>query len=237
MKSFNLNLAIATFVVTTANARAQESSFKSRYEDTEPSSSTSMLILKAGPSFSSMSGMSGSVDDGFGSTPGSTSSRGGLAFGINADIVLGQNTSLETGLEYIRRGFSVESQEMNNPVTVGVNMNNLVIPMLIKFKSGDASSTRVSFGIGPYLGYRMSSSITVSALDQSETVPVENDDDNKLDIGARATLGTEFPLSPSNAFTLSAGYDFGFTDLTGGDAPSSISTRSLMIQAGIGFRI
>lgn len=231
---------IKSFIILSAtalslNASAQQSEYDSALDAAPTTSSSSMIVLKVGPSFSSMSGMSSS--NGAGTNQASISSRGGLSFGLNFDLALGDSTSLETGLEYIRRGFSMDTTEQSVPVTVGFNMNNLVLPLLIKFKSGDASSTRVSFGIGPYLGYRVGTSVTVSALDQSETISIEDNGDKKLDIGARATLGTEFPLSSSNVFTLGAGYDFGFTDLASGQESSSVSTRSLMIQAGLGFRI
>lgn len=214
-----------------------------RRQDPNPT----QIILKAVPSLGTLSADMGSL---------STKMNFGIGFGVGFDASLGNTLSLETGVEWAKRGVAGEMTLSETIPDLGMSfqvsgtssltLNYLVVPMLLKAKFGTAQETRYFVGAGPYVGFFMSGNNsqkgtanlggTIQNFDETQKI---SNEDVGTDFGLRASAGAEVPLTSSLGMVLGAQYDFGFSNISkSDDGPrDAVSTRSLLLNAGLAIRL
>jgi hypothetical protein len=199
----------------------------------------SALLFKVGPGFSTVTGAT--ADAG-----GSVGSLTGLNVAAEVDLPVSNSVAIETGLNFIQRGFSMSFSGNESGFdfsgTAKGRISYLVVPALVKFVFG--SSSRFSIFAGPYAAYRLgvSSSGSLTINGQTQDIPVSqadqdnaNDDISRVDYGARAGVSGEFPLTSSLSFSVGAAYDFGLKNINSGNDASTVSVKNRSILTNVGL--
>lgn len=128
--------------------------------------------------------------------------------GISDNIKFSNYFALQTGLEYIRKGFHQDESQVDQTNA----FQYLLVPVLAEFsaseKAGFKNGQRIYFGAGPYFAYLLDTSSEINEVD------VNIDDDvREYDMGLRFTLGLEFPMLEKSKLRVGISYDMGFTEI------------------------
>lgn len=128
--------------------------------------------------------------------------------GVSDNLQLNNYLALQTGLEYLRKGFHQDEDNIDQSNA----FHYLLVPVLAEFsaseKAGFNKGQRIYFGAGPYFAYLLDASSEVNGLD------VNIDDETRnYDLGLRFTLGLEFPVLEKSKLRAGISYDMGFTEV------------------------
>lgn len=171
-------------------------------------------------------------------TDGMVTTRGRTGFfaGVNADIPMGKNLSIEPGLYYSQKGYELAGElNVKGLEFLGANAKAqlqsqyLDIPLLLKFNSGG-----LQLFAGPQLSYLMKSDLRTTAgvlgINLLNKTLDATSQFNRWDAALSAGIGYKF----SNGISISGAYDYGLMKV---DKNSTIDsyTRGLKLGLGINF--
>ncbi len=128
--------------------------------------------------------------------------------GVSDNIQFTRYFALQTGLEYVRKGFHQDESDVDQSNA----FHYLLVPALAEFSAGEKAGfkngQRIYFGAGPYFAYLLDANSEVNGID------VNIDDDvRNYDLGLRFTLGLEFPVLEKSKLRTGISYDMGFTEI------------------------
>ena len=118
----------------------------------------------------------------------------GIRLGLSTDVTLSGALTLNTGVLYSVKGFSVEPHPAYDCGDCGISLNYLEIPVNLSFDV----SNQVSLMVGTYTGF------LVSATNGDINI---KDGLTSIDFG----IGLGAAFSVSNAVSINAGYQMGLT--------------------------
>jgi outer membrane protein with beta-barrel domain len=162
---------------------------------------------------------------------------GGRAGGI-VDIALSNQLYFQPGLFYAMNGTKATYRVVQTKSHETININTIELPANILYKTGKPDAGRFFVGLGPYVGYNVSGTITNTSSDLSKgTVHIgsnkDNDDIKPLDFGVGATAGYELACG----FFVRLRYEIGLFNLTPNtNAGASIKSTSYGINVGYLFK-
>jgi hypothetical protein len=203
-------------------ARAQMNQSRLADPSVAPRKSTQTgptLWLKTGPAFQTISNPS----------PISTSTQFHGGLGIDFDI--NAHASFETGISYLSREFAL----INASIPSLFSASYLVIPAMIKYKSGTPGSMRFYSGLGGYAGFAVSSSARDSRGDILQTGVARG-----TDFGVRWNVGTEIPVSESYQLLVGADLDWGLNSAIASQsnfANLNTNNTSVLLSIALGIQI
>ena len=154
----------------------------------------------------------------------------GITAGIFVDLPIGNNLSLQPGLNYVQKGSKWE--EMAEKFSMNVNF--LELPVNLLYNSNGSSGTFFA-GAGPSFALNMSGKTKYDdgsgelEEDMKFGSDENNDDMKSMDAGLNFLAGYRF----SNGFLLSGGYNLGLTNLSVyNDDEESIKSSYFSIKIG-----
>lgn len=167
----------------------------------------------------------------------------GTAAGLSMQYGLTERFALRLGLGYQRKGSTMEMTfaDFDNmdlgKGKVHSNLDYLMVPLLFRVSCG--TGTRVSAGVGPYLGYlidarRSSSGLAKGVPDTDMLVELE-----RMDFGVSGSLGVGRPLGERTVLHAEVRYDHGLRDLSALPVIGNggIRTQAVCLLVGVGMRI
>jgi len=147
-------------------------------------------------------------------------SKFGLDLALVADLPLGEMVSFTPELHWLQKGYKLEDLGTTFGDITGT-FNYLELPLLVKFKFGEAANFNV-FG-GPSVGYILSGKIDNNGVEEDP----DYDLINRLEFGAH--LGAGVGLGPVN---IDVRYLLGLSNLAKDD-PNIRETKNTGFGAGV----
>jgi hypothetical protein len=164
-----------------------------------------------------------------------TENRTGLFGGVNVNIPISQQVSIEPGLYYAQKGYALKGalnmkgmEIINANARAQLNSHYIDLPVVVKGNFGG-----LQVFAGPQVSYLAKADLRTSAgilgfnvlnktMDATEQL-------NKWDAGITGGLGYQF----KNGFNLTASYDHG---LSKADANQNFDAYNRAIKVGAGFK-
>jgi hypothetical protein len=171
----------------------------------------------------------------FDSWSSSLSRNDGLALGVFH--VFQQTPTLGIQLEgqYVRRGGAIDLAHGAETLTSAFRLDYLEIPLLVRFSPAPLADVRAVLLGGASIGLRVSSTLEVSADDQSESDDV-SEVFTGTSVGLIAGLGLSFRVDLSTHIVVQARYYHGLTNVLKDTILQSFS-RDLTFVVGMAFEV
>lgn len=167
----------------------------------------------------------------------------GAAVGATFQYGLTERSSLRLGVGYQQKGSSVAmtfTDIIGNDLGKGKVHNNLdylMMPLLFRVSCG--TGTRISAGLGPYLGYLIDArrSYSGSANNMPGTDMLQELE--RVDFGVSGSVGVERSLGARTVLHAEVRYDHGLADISALPVigHGSIRTNAACLVVGLGYRI
>lgn len=154
----------------------------------------------------------------------------GLQAGAVVNFAVNDLLSFQPELLFSQKGLKVSESEGGDSFELIRKASYLEVPVLAKFTFG--SETLKGFTtMGPYAGYWMGGkeALKINSSEVSEKFDFDEDEYNRLDVGASFGVGLAFPMG-TGALNLDVRYNFGLSDVnkydgSGRDGDSKLSNR------------
>jgi Outer membrane protein beta-barrel domain len=179
--------------------------------------------------------------------------RTGVQAGLVAEFRANNNFALQTGLDWVQRGYRFEFEEaflgINNSIKSNTVVNYVDIPVLAKLGVGKGP-VRVDLLVGPSIGYAVSgkdkSTYTFGGVTETEETKLFSEEDDtdegynrfELQAQAGAMLSVNFG---STSFFVDGRYLHGLTNLLDeegtGDDDVRGRNRGAAFSAGLLFKL
>ncbi len=141
-------------------------------------------------------------------------------FGADVLVNLSKTIDVELDLFYATRGGTFRGINTHTQVNhLTYKLNYLTVAGLLRYNLVQTTKEfplKISFGIGPYIGYLLNSSAKVRVIDNGMDTDIENreidasDLFNVLDVGLSTSFGISYAVDESIIITLDTRYNLGF---------------------------
>jgi len=152
--------------------------------------------------------------------------------GIFSTISLNKSLAIQPELNYVRKGRSNETSELNTTTETDFLLNYLEIPVLLQYRNDqmlEKSGSVFYINAGPYAGFVLSTK--TKASDGEGSTPNISDEKN-TDWGATMGIGFQTPIFKKDiCFDLR--YDMGLSEIA--QQPDDYRTKALSLTVGIKF--
>jgi len=152
--------------------------------------------------------------------------------GIFSTISLNKSLAIQPELNYVRKGRSNETSELNTTTETDFLLNYLEIPVLLQYRNDqmlEKSGSVFYINAGPYAGFVLSTK--TNASDGEGSTPNISDEKN-TDWGATMGIGFQTPIFKKDiCFDLR--YDMGLSEIA--QQPDDYRTKALSLTVGIKF--
>ncbi|MDP4231165.1 MAG: porin family protein [Bacteroidota bacterium] len=173
--------------------------------------------------------------------------RTGVLLGAELDDWFSSNFGVGAHVEYVQKGGSETSSFTFENQTFSFSedyiFSYLQIPILFKATIGSGSFKPLFF-VGPELGFKLSAKLKVTQNGQDTTLDAPDSAITSTNVGLLLGAGLTIAIDPTTTVFLTAGYDYGFTNLNFQYNPGSqdggnvkVYTRDIRITAGILFGV
>jgi len=153
--------------------------------------------------------------------------------GVFATIPVIKTFAIQPELNYVRKGRSNETSELNTTIETDFMLHYLEVPVLFQYRNDELLNNSGSvfyLNAGPYAAFPISTQTRVS--DNTENTATDIDDSKNTDWGATFGIGFQTPILKKNiCFDLR--YDMGCTEIE--QQPTDYRTKSLSLLVGIIF--
>jgi len=154
--------------------------------------------------------------------------------GVFATIPVVKSFAIQPELNYVRKGRSNETSELNTTVETDFMLHYLEVPVLFQYRNDqmlNKSGSVFYINAGPYAAFVLNTQ-TRAANDNESNAPVTVDDSNNTDWGATMGIGFQTPIFKKNiCFDLR--YDMGLSEIE--QQPTEYRTKALSLTVGIEF--
>lgn len=143
-----------------------------------------------------------------------------------------KSLAIQPEINYIRKGRSNETTELNTPIETDFMLHYLQVPVLLQYRNDqllEKSGSVFYINGGPYAAFVLNTQTRVSKSNEGGLmVPVENS--NKTDWGATLGIGFQTPIRGKDVrFDLR--YDMGLSEIE--LQPTEYRTKALSLTVGI----
>jgi len=154
--------------------------------------------------------------------------------GLFSTISLNKSLAIQPELNYVRKGRSNETTQLNTTTETDFLINYLQVPVLFQYRNDqmlDKSGSVFYINAGPYAAFALSTKTKTSGSGEGSTPPATSDDKN-TDWGATMGIGFQTPIFKQNiCFDLR--YDMGLSEIA--QQPTDYRTKALSLTVGIRF--
>jgi len=151
--------------------------------------------------------------------------------GVFATIPVVKSFAIQPELNYVRKGRSNETTELNTPVETDFMLHYLEVPVLFQYRNDqmlNKSGSVFYINAGPYAAFPLSTQTRVSDNNEGTLVPIS--DSKNTDWGATMGIGFQTPVLKKNiCFDLR--YDMGLSEIE--QQPTEYRTKALSLTVGI----
>lgn len=150
-----------------------------------------------------------------------------------ATLPVSQSFSFQPEINYIRKGRSEETNELNTTIPTDFKVDYLQVPVLFQYRDylrADNSGSLFYVEAGPYAGFAINTKVENSHGGSTSTISLT--DDKKTDWGAAFGIGFQTPLWNQD-FRFNLRYDMGFAELA--NQPTDYRTKALSLTIGVAF--
>jgi len=159
----------------------------------------------------------------------------GFLLGGFLEIGAGKHISLQTELNYQKKGEKVNSSIEGAEATTKREFNYLSVPVLIReniHNAGLGEKWDLTFFAGPYAGYLVSAKSKMSVGDETSNQDIE-DQVEKSDFGAIFGGGVKYKLLNGNAISAELRYEMGLAKVDKQDP--DIRNKGIGLTIGYSF--
>ena len=154
--------------------------------------------------------------------------------GAFSTIQLNKSLAIQPELNYVRKGRSNETTELNTSTETNFLIDYLQVPVLFQYRNDELlnkSGSVFYIHAGPYAAFVLDTKTKVS--DDSENASaVDTDDSKNTDWGATMGIGFQTPIFKQDiCFDLR--YDMGLSEIA--QQPTDYRTKALSLTVGIKF--
>jgi hypothetical protein len=153
--------------------------------------------------------------------------------GAFISVPLNKSLAIQPELNYIRKGRSNETTELNTTFETDLKNNYLQVPVLLQYRDARSfGKTGSAFYVngGPYAGFVLNTKTHVSGGNGG--IPVTLADSKKTDWGATLGIGYQTPVYKKD-IRFDLRYDMGLSEIA--NQPSDYRTKALSLTIGILF--
>jgi hypothetical protein len=152
--------------------------------------------------------------------------------GVFSTFTLNKSLSLQPEINYVRKGRSNETTELNTSFKTDFLLHYLQVPVLLQYRNDqllNKSGSVFYINGGPYAAFVLNTQTRVSQSDEGGILsPI--DDSKKTDWGATLGIGFQTPIRQKDVrFDLR--YDMGLSEIE--QQPSEYRTKALSLTIGI----
>jgi hypothetical protein len=154
--------------------------------------------------------------------------------GVFATIPVVKSFAIQPELNYVRKGRSNETSELNTTVETDFMLHYLEVPVLFQYRNDqmlNKSGSVFYINAGPYAAFPLNTQ-TRTANDNENSTAVSVADSKNTDWGATMGIGFLTPVFRKNiCFDLR--YDMGLSEIE--QQPTEYRTKALSLTVGIAF--
>jgi hypothetical protein len=154
--------------------------------------------------------------------------------GVFATIPVVKSFAIQPELNYVRKGRSNETTELNTSVETDFMLHYLEVPVLFQYRNDQMltkSGSVFYINAGPYAAFVLNTQTRTGNNNESST-PVAADNSKNTDWGATLGIGFQTPVFKKNiCFDLR--YDMGLSEIA--QQPTEYRTKSLNLTVGMVF--
>lgn len=151
--------------------------------------------------------------------------------GVFATIPVIKSFAIQPELNYVRKGRSNETTELNTAVKTDFMLNYLEVPVLFQYRNDqmlNKSGSVFYINAGPYASFVLNTQTRVSGNNEGSLVTVS--DSKNTDWGTTFGVGFQTPILKKNiCFDLR--YDMGLSEIE--QQPTEYRTKALSLTIGI----
>lgn len=154
--------------------------------------------------------------------------------GIFTTISLNKSLAIQPELNYVRKGRSNETTQLNTTTETDFLINYLQVPVLFQYRNDqmlNKSGSVFYINAGPYAGFVLNTKTKPSGNDESGTPPPADDSKN-TDWGATMGIGFQTPILKQD-IRFDLRYDMGLSEIA--QQPTDYRTKALSLTVGIAF--
>jgi hypothetical protein len=152
--------------------------------------------------------------------------------GVFATIPVIKSFAIQPELNYVRKGRSSETTELNTTIETDFMLHYLQVPVLFQYRNNqllNKSGSEFYINAGPYAAFVLNTQTRLSN-DEAESVLVPVGDSKNTDWGATFGIGFQTPVFKKNiCFDLR--YDMGLSEIE--QQPTDYRTKALSLTVGI----
>lgn len=153
--------------------------------------------------------------------------------GVFNNIQIFKPLAFQTEINYVRKGRSGETNELNTNLKTDYMLHYLQIPAILQYRNTDIfqkEGSALYLGAGPYASFLISNKTKYS--NDTEGVVPEVDKSSKVDWGITFGVGCMLPVVAQKV-NIDLRYDMGLSEIE--FQPTDYRTKSLSLTAGIMF--
>jgi hypothetical protein len=142
------------------------------------------------------------------------------------DLPVGKSLFVQPEVNYIRKGRSDETSELNTSKSTDFMVHYLQVPVLMQFRDAkmfERSGSAFFISGGPYAAFALNSQVSPSGT-------VALPDDKNTDWGATFGIGFQTPICRQN-IRFDLRYDMGLSSIS--NQPADYRTKALSLTVGI----
>lgn len=151
--------------------------------------------------------------------------------GVFATIPVYKSFAIQPELNYVRKGRSNETTELNTTVKTDFMLHYLEVPVLLQYRNDQMLSKSGSvfyLNAGPYAAFALNTQTRISGNTEGTVVPVG--DSKNTDWGTTFGIGFQTPIFKKDiCFDLR--YDMGLSEID--NQPAECRTKALNLTVGI----
>jgi hypothetical protein len=154
--------------------------------------------------------------------------------GLFSTISLNKSLAIQPELNYVRKGRSNETTQLNTTTETDFLIDYLQVPVLFQYRNDemlDKSGSVFYINAGPYAGFVLSTKTKTSDNGEGSTPPATTDEKN-TDWGATMGIGFQTPIFKQN-IRFDLRYDMGLSEIA--QQPTDYRTKALSLTVGIRF--
>jgi len=154
--------------------------------------------------------------------------------GVFSTIQLSKSLAIQPELNYVRKGRSNETVELNTTTETDFLLDYLQVPVLFQYRNDqllNKSGSVFYIHAGPYAAFVLNTKTKTSGSGENAS-DVETDDSKNTDWGATMGIGFQTPIFKQDiCFDLR--YDMGLSEIA--QQPTDYRTKALSLTVGIKF--
>jgi hypothetical protein len=154
--------------------------------------------------------------------------------GVFSTISLNKSLAIQPELNYVRKGRSNETTQLNTTTETDFLIDYLQVPVLFQYRNDqmlNKSGSVFYINAGPYAGFVLSTKTKTSGNSEGSIPPATTDEKN-TDWGATMGIGFQTPIFKQN-IRFDLRYDMGLSEIA--QQPTDYRTKALSLTVGIAF--